>query len=280
LDKPRFDAAYDRFIVETPSVESREYYVRYKPRYRRSLAMLCEQPLPHPANILEIGGGQIAMLMHLLFGDHATVADLDESHRDGIVEKGIEFRQCDLLHDDLPERGCYDAVVLCEVIEHMPVPPYQVLGKVWQWLRPGGLLFLTTPNLYRVRNLARMMAGMRVLDPFLIPDRGQPIGHPLEYGPAHLRWHLETAGFGDVKVKLRQLDNAGATPQSRVARVLSSPLMLRPLWRDKLVAFARRRETNGASDKACDPLKANGDWLNKQPAGLSNERYSETHDAG
>ena len=249
-ERARFEQLYREHILSTAFLEEGAYYRRYKARYWHSLRALCRLPLPRPAEVVEIGGGQLAMLMHMMFGDRGTVVDVSETFREGVVQKGLGFARCDLLHDDLSEHAVYDLAVMCEVIEHMPVPPYQVLSKLHRWLKPGGALFVTTPNLYRLRNLVRLAANARVFDRFLIPRPGEAIGHPLEYGPAHLRWQLEEAGFECVRVERRQLDNGGGSWQARVGRVLVSPLMLRPAWREKLVAVAWKP---GSGEPAVSP---------------------------
>ncbi len=48
-------------------------------------------------------------------------------------------------HDSrFPQHG-FDVVTMIELLEHMP-NPQQVLAEAAHWLRPGGLLYLTTPN--------------------------------------------------------------------------------------------------------------------------------------
>jgi hypothetical protein len=81
---------------------------------------------------------------------------------------------------------------------------------------------------------------LRVFDTFLLPERGSGIGHPLEYSKHHLTWQLEKAGFQSVEIKLRQLENAGATFWTQLGRIIASPFLIRPLWRDKLVAIAQK----------------------------------------
>lgn len=44
------------------------------------------------------------------------------------------------------EAGCYDAVTLWDVIEHVPGPA-AVIGRLAGLLRPGGSLFISTPDL-------------------------------------------------------------------------------------------------------------------------------------
>ncbi len=121
----------------------------------------------------------------------------------------------------------------------MPVPPYQILSKIRSWMKPSGVLFLTTPNLYRLRNVVRLMLGMRVFDIFFIPERGNSIGHPFEYSAEHLSWQIDRGGFKDIEVTYRQLSLTGATFKAKVARGLLAPLMLRDKFKDTLVATAQ-----------------------------------------
>src|SRR5207249_3898299 len=109
-----------------------------------------------------IGGGQIALLAGAMYGFAATVADVSTTHAGAVTKFGVRHVVCDLLHDDLPDREAYDAVVLCEVVEHLPVPLHLVLEKVLRWIKPGGHVLITTPNLYRLRNILRLLQGKEV----------------------------------------------------------------------------------------------------------------------
>jgi 2-polyprenyl-3-methyl-5-hydroxy-6-metoxy-1,4-benzoquinol methylase len=61
-------------------------------------------------------------------------------HRWGLSMKAA----CDLGDADLPAEQ-FDACTLIEVIEHVP-DPAGTLRHIWRALKPGGLLYLTTPN--------------------------------------------------------------------------------------------------------------------------------------
>lgn len=226
------------------------YYREHRTRYRKTLGGLAKLPLPRPARLLEIGGGQIALLSRDLFGDECVVGDLSEKYAESVTRHGLGFVKCDLLYDDISERNAFDVVVLCEVVEHLPVPLHLVLEKVRQWIKPGGYLFITTPNLYRLRNLVRLAAGAKVFGMLYYPEPGHGIGHPFEYSMPHLGWHLRKAGYEDVNMELVQLISTGANPVSKVLRFLAKPLALRPLWRDCIVATARKPESAGAAEPA------------------------------
>ncbi|MBV8882840.1 MAG: class I SAM-dependent methyltransferase [Chroococcidiopsidaceae cyanobacterium CP_BM_RX_35] len=240
LVKSNFEKAYIKTILNNKFFEQDSYYKQQKSRYFNTVKQIHQLPMPNHPKLLEIGGGQIALISQELFNYECTVADVNETYKQSILDHHIKFQCCDLLHDDLEQRNYYDLVVICEVIEHMPVPPYIVLDKVKTWLKPGGWLFLTTPNLYRLRNIVRLALGLRVFDTFRIPERGFSIGHPIEYSQTHLKWQIETAGFESVNIRLQQLDNVGSSLKTQLARIIASPLLLRPLWRDKLVVVARK----------------------------------------
>jgi hypothetical protein len=107
-------------------------------------------------------------------------------------------------------------------------------------LKPQGILFMTTPNLFRLRNLIRMFLGMEFLDRFMVPQPGQGLGHQLEYSANHLQWQLEHAGMDVVMLAHDSMGRTGHTLRARLARGVLAPFDLRPIWRNGLVAAARR----------------------------------------
>jgi SAM-dependent methyltransferase len=169
------------------------------------------------------------------------VADIDSRYTAVLRENNIGFIQVDLTKECPAVPAPYDVIVMAEVIEHVPRPPYLVLRDLFNWLRPGGWLVLTTPNLYRLRNLVRMASGRRVFDYFLVPQPERPLGHFLEYSLDQISWHFREAGFEVSKAQLVQLDYGGSTAPRRLARRVLKPILrLYPLWRDSIVIVARR----------------------------------------
>src|SRR5439155_18858419 len=57
---------------------------------------------------------------------------------------GLEVLHAGLLDADLPQ-GSFDAVVMADVIEHLP-DPAGALDRLAQVLRPGGVVHLALPN--------------------------------------------------------------------------------------------------------------------------------------
>jgi SAM-dependent methyltransferase len=239
--RSRFEKIYKSSVIGAGFFESDDYYRLERERYWRSLQLLCELNIPTPTRLLEIGGGQIAILFSKLFEDECVVADISNQFISPIRKAGLRFFQYNLMDPQAQDHNEeFDVVVLLEVIEHIPTPPHVVFERIKRFIRPGGILFLSTPNLFRFRNLVRMFFGIEFLDHFEVPDSNRPLGHQLEYSASHLRWQLERAGMEIMMLKHDQLGRAGHSFKARFGRALSSPLQLRPLWRDNLVAAARK----------------------------------------
>ncbi len=61
-----------------------------------------------------------------------------------VRSKGIKVRDKSIYEEKLPENH-YDAISMKEVIEHLP-DPKAALQNVYESLKPGGILFMTTGN--------------------------------------------------------------------------------------------------------------------------------------
>jgi hypothetical protein len=239
--RQRFDEIYDSCIVGGGFFESDQYYRNDKNRYWRSLELLCEIDLPAPVSMLEIGGGQIALLCKALFGDECTVADISQDYASPLRKSGI-----DLITFNLTDPGVngitkqYDLIVMLEVIEHVPIPAHVIFDRLIPLLKPNGVLFLTTPNFFRLRNLIKMIRGVEFLDRFTIPRPGQGLGHQLEYSADHMRWQLERAGMKVIMLKHDSMGRTAHSVSARIARTLLAPMDMRPIWRNGLVVAGRK----------------------------------------
>ena len=191
-----------------------------------------------PCDVLDIGGGQFSVLARALWDDRPAVADIDRDHLKTMESRGFRAVPWNLIRDVQPVEAEFDVIVMSEVIEHLPVPSHLVLERIRKALRPGGVLLLSTPNLYRLRNIAYLMLGKSPFDHFRFPtDTG--LGHMLEFSPAHLHWQLDRAGFKDVEIDRVSLPHNPTNPAFRVLKWSLKPLTWIPRYRDCLVGTAR-----------------------------------------
>jgi SAM-dependent methyltransferase len=102
----------------------------------------------------------------------------------------------DLEKDSIPvSNERYDAVICCEVLEHMEIDPMFMLAEVNRVLKPGGILLLTTPNITSSRALYKILNGY---EPhfFMQYHRNREYHrHNYEYSAPTLVEVLKAAGF-------------------------------------------------------------------------------------
>jgi SAM-dependent methyltransferase len=95
--------------------------------------------------------------------------------------------------------GHFQAVVCCELFEHLCEDPMHMLAEVNRILAPGGCLLLSTPNICSLRSVAAVLKGYH---PALFSLFTARIGgnkaeprHAREYTPGEIQQLLEAGGF-------------------------------------------------------------------------------------
>ncbi len=123
----------------------------YQYRDRREwLISAFKELVPPGSDILDVAGANGNFSLPLAeTGYHVTWNDL-RSELAGYVEQKHESGEIEFLPGNIFDlagqlNGRFDAVLACEVIEHVAHPD-QLLACLASVMKPGGLLFLTTPN--------------------------------------------------------------------------------------------------------------------------------------
>jgi len=97
--------------------------------------------------------------------------------------------------------GHFEAVLACEIFEHLLHDPMHMLLEMRRVLEDGGTLLLTTPNVVSYTAVARVLeqSGHPQLFSKYADPRGEfadtEIPHVREYTPPELREVLEAAGY-------------------------------------------------------------------------------------
>jgi SAM-dependent methyltransferase len=167
--------------------------------------------------LLELGGNPYfsAMLLKKFTSHELVLANyFGENHPTGVLSQNVDYLEFDPLNQDhakparvsfdyhhfntendlFPfEDSSFDIILFCEIIEHLLMDPAKVLREIKRILKPSGQLILTTPNVSRLENVARMLSGSNIYDPY---SGYGPYGrHNREYNKHELNLLLNYLGF-------------------------------------------------------------------------------------
>ncbi|MHC1772680.1 MAG: class I SAM-dependent methyltransferase [Flexilinea sp.] len=106
----------------------------------------------------------------------------------------LHFQHFNVEKDTFPySDNQFDLVIFAEIIEHLLNDPCIVLREISRVLKPEGHLILTTPNVARLENVTRLIAGANIYDPY---SGYGPYGrHNREYNRHELVMLLRHEGF-------------------------------------------------------------------------------------
>jgi len=180
LDPARYDELWKAAFAH----RQEDYFALHRRRYFElldTMVAVC-RPLPTP-RVLEVGVSeylpfyrQLLPALRLVTVDRPVSAGgFDPRYS---LDHGAEAHyEVDLddarLSPDYgtPRLGAFDYVVCTEVLEHLVVHPAEFLESLLSLLTPQGLLYLTTPNVFRHDNV-RMFSARR--NPQMVfPRRGE-----------------------------------------------------------------------------------------------------------
>jgi SAM-dependent methyltransferase len=213
------------------------YFTLLRPNFVDDLMRI--KGLHRDGAMLEIGGYPFyfSMCLQRLGVDLMTV-DLAPQRAQSLIRKySLRVITCDIEREPLPfENHTIATIALCATFEHLRVDPLFALEEMRRVLQPDGLLYLTTPNLYRLGNVVNFALGRGLaFDP--IREYGKlrtvgHMGHVREYTASEVRRFLAGAGFAKVEIAMRAMPSRRGPLVNAVHRIL-------PAIRGELVVTAR-----------------------------------------
>jgi SAM-dependent methyltransferase len=216
-------------------------------RRRRAERRVRHVPRVEGGRLLDVGCGNGTFLLQMRpQGWQVAGVDADPGAVASARGAGLEVAQGDVCDAPLPP-GSFDLVTLSHVLEHLP-DPVRALRACRRLLRPGGTLWVETPNLDCLghRRLGRVWGAL------------EPPRHLVLFTQGSLRTCLERAGFPGARLlaglgaygssrvgrEVRTRGEGKAFPASSLADRLADELddlagVLRTDWSANLVAVAR-----------------------------------------
>ena len=195
------------------------YHDVHSGRYAVTLNSLFRVDFSEKPKVLELAASPYGMTSYLckIFGENLTLASYSDNaiSRDLTLMVGMESFTLqefgfNVEHENWPiEPESFDLVIACEVVEHLAMDPMALFAGANRVLKPGGHLFVSTPNAASIQNfikLARLMpAGIaqQFRRPFSLARMYER--HNREYTPFTLGEMCAASGFS---VELMETDSA------------------------------------------------------------------------
>lgn len=171
----------DKILSHQTNQESSDYsLIQYK-RY------IIEKFIKPGSNHTDYGAGTGSLVKALMKEgiNSIGIESSNEAREYAFNHKGVTlYKDLDVIND-----GSQDLFTLIEVIEHLP-QPIDVLKEITIKLKPGGYLFITTPNILGIRALIEKENWRESLKNF----------HLVFYTKHSLILNLKYAGFSKVSV--------------------------------------------------------------------------------
>ena len=185
--------------------EEREYFLIHEARYEYIIRQIGHIGSIGRMRVLDVGcyPYHLGAAMEMIGCD---VYGISSSH-EPIKSKKVAV--CNIETDRFPfEDNYFDLVVCTEVLEHLPQSPAHAIREMYRVTKTHGHVLITTPNITRSINRAKMLLGKSVTYPLsqVLENEGKGSNiyhrHNREYTLdevttllTHANWNVETARY-------------------------------------------------------------------------------------
>lgn len=180
-----YEQYYQTQIVPREGTPTLAQFKAREALYRRQFLPLL--PDDKNAHILDLGCGSGSLVWFLQRNgfEHASGIDLSRDLIAAGSSLGVRNLRHGNFHDQVQGVDVFDAIVMRDVLEHVPKPEIpELLRRCRDYLRPGGVLIIQVPN---------------AAAPFASKLRYEDFTHELSFTVASLKQVLLLSGFSRVR---------------------------------------------------------------------------------
>lgn len=175
------------------------------------LLELCQKSSTIPIRILDCGCNPPFILSTLSkMGFDAVGLDLDPTLFSKSIKKlDLEVAKANIETEKIPfTDNDFDFIIFTEVFEHLRINPVHTVSELYRVLKNGGVMLLSTPNLYSLKGIYNFLAKGQayscctnnIYDEFTSVQTTGFFGHIREYTFQEVSVFLKKIGFKSIKI--------------------------------------------------------------------------------
>lgn len=150
------------FIKQNPKFKHLlwDSFKDHKNRYKKDLELI--NRYFKRGKILDLGANPFHITYCLKqWGFDVTGVDINPDSFTAFLKKyDLDIKRANMETEKLPfKNNTFDFIIFNEVFEHLRINPILTLKEINRVLKPGGILLLTTPNLYAIHKIFMFNLG-------------------------------------------------------------------------------------------------------------------------
>ncbi len=185
-------------------------FVDHRNRYMNDISLINKYFKKGKAKkVLEIGSLPCHMTYCLKqMGFNTMGVDINPKILARFISKHkLDVRKVDIEKQKLPFRDkFFDNILFNEVFEHLRIDPLLTLKEINRVLKPGGIMILTTPNLYALHKIIMFSTGKGFNNAYIEFEKLSKygyMGHIREYSTREVKEMLSKSGFKVKRVEYK-----------------------------------------------------------------------------
>lgn len=242
----------DDFTKENPSLKHLlwDSFNDHKNRYRKDLDII--NKYFKGGKILDVGANPFHITFCLKqLGYEITGVDINPDPFKSFLNKhNLVIKKANIETEELPfKTNTFDFSIFNEVFEHLRINPILTLKEINRVLKPGGILLLTTPNLYAIHKIFMFNLGKSFNDAYNEFNKLNVygyMGHIREYSTSEIRKFLQNTNFKIENVVYRHDYSFFNYPGFKnifiklIGLLVDVLMLINPYWRRHQAIIAKK----------------------------------------